>query len=82
MTGWPVPVERSHMSKRKSRRKTYPIEFEWHPEKDDLAISRRCWNKFFWYGDGTVATEASVIIRRSDYNALLRELRELRQGRR
>lgn len=70
-------------TKRKSRRKSYPIEFEWHPPawQDPHTISQRCWNNFFWYGDGTVATEASVIIRRSDYSAMCRELRELRAKR-
>ena len=69
------------MSRRRSKRKTYPIEFEWHPIEKGLTISRRCWNQYFWYGNGEVATEASVIIRRSDYNAMRRELSEYRRKR-
>ena len=64
---------------RKSKRKTYPIEFEWHCNIPDQTVAARCWNRFFWYGDGEPATEDSIIIRRSDYNAMRRELRELRQ---
>lgn len=60
----------------------YPVEFEWQPLDPSLSISQRCWNNFFWYGNGEVATERSVIIRRSDYNAMRRELRELRDKQR
>lgn len=63
-----------------SNRKTYPIEFEWdRPASfEKKTVSARCWNSHFWYGDGRSATEASVIMRRSDYNAMRRELRQLR----
>jgi len=66
-----------------SKRKTYPIEFEWFARKPtrgyQRAPSTRCWNAPFWYGDGQMATEPSVILRRADYNAMRRELRELRE---
>lgn len=68
-----------------SKRKTYPIEFEWNarvPARGkQKGVAQRCWNSFFWYGDGRVATEPSIIIRRSDYNAMRRELRKLRGSR-
>jgi hypothetical protein len=62
-----------------SKRKTYPIHFEWNARKPTRGYQRqpstRCWNNPFWYGDGEPATEPSVIIRRRDYNALLRKAR-------
>lgn len=66
-----------------SERKTYPIEFEWDAREPlrgkQRGVAQRCWNRFFWYGDGRPATEASVILRRRDYNAMRRELRKLRK---
>lgn len=68
-----------------SKRKTYPIQFEWNartpPRGYGRRVAARCWNEPFFYGDGAPATEPSVIVRRRDYNALLRKLRELSEDR-
>ena len=52
---------------------TKPVQFEWN-EKIKL-IAQRCWNTSFWYGDGTLATEKSVIVRESDWRLIMRVVR-------
>jgi hypothetical protein len=56
------------------RPKTFPIEFEWNPP-ERKTVAARCWNGHFWYGGGEPATEPSVIIRKSDFDKLLRDAR-------
>lgn len=58
---------------------TAAIQFEWKPPRSSKSKKEhprlnasRCWNNGFWYGDGSVATERSVIIRRSDFLKLMK----------
>lgn len=57
---------------------TFLIEFEWNapPKPKNDVVTARCWNHPFWYGDGTPATEPSVIVRKSDFDRLLRDARK------
>ena len=62
------------------RPKTFPIQFEWNPPKRNGRELRalpagRCWNRPFWYGGGEPATEPSVIVRKSDFDRLLKDAR-------
>lgn len=56
------------------RPKTFPIHFEWNapPKEKNDVVTARCWNSHFWYGDGTPATEPSVIVRKTDFDELMR----------
>ena len=57
------------------RPKTCPIQFEWG-NTSGCVITKRCWNKPFWYGDtGELATEPSIIVRKSDFDKLLKDAR-------
>ena len=56
------------------RPKTHPIQFEWD-NTSGCEILKRCWTKPFWYGDGEPATEPSVIVRKSDFDKLLKDAR-------
>ena len=60
------------------RPKTYPIQFEWD-NTSGCVITKRCWNRPFWYGDGEPATEPSVIVRKSDFDRLLKDARRTNQ---
>jgi hypothetical protein len=79
--GWFSPDCTFHSKARGVKRpQTFPIEFEWNPPKGSKQLpAARCWNRHFWYGDGEPATEASVIVRRSDFNALVRAARRGRR---
>ena len=58
------------------RPQTVPIEFEWKPLDKKKLPAARCWNGHFWYGDGESATERSVIVRRKDFDALVKIARK------
>lgn len=49
------------------------IQFEWKAKGKKAAA--RCWNTPWWHGDGTPATEPSVVLRDSDYRKLLKAAR-------
>lgn len=48
------------------------IAFEWKPMEPKKRAAQCCWNRAFFYGDGSPATEPSVVIRYRDYVRLLR----------
>lgn len=53
------------------------IQFEWNSTSEPTRgyprlNAAKCWNNPFWYGDGSPATEPSVILRESDYKKLRR----------
>ena len=58
------------------RPETFPIEFEWAPENPKRLPKERCWNSHFWYDNSDHATEKSVIIRKSDFDKLLKDARK------
>jgi hypothetical protein len=67
------------------RIETAAIEFEWRANKGPQSRQKKanprlnaslCWNQPFWYGDGSPATERSVIIRRRDFMRLMKLARE------
>ena len=59
------------------RPKTFPIHFEWDNTSGN-PIRDRCWNNPFWYGDGQPATEPSVIVRKMDFDQLMKDARRNR----
>lgn len=48
------------------------LHFQWKARNREQSVSSRCWSRPFWYGDGTPATEPSIVMRESDYRALLK----------
>ena len=57
------------------RIKTESIYFEWSYKKPSRGYPRlaaaRCWNKPFWYGDGSPATKPSKIVMASDLKKIM-----------